>query len=264
MNHFQLGSYCKVLSIDGPASVQNGECCYPVTEQCPSAGRPFLVEGRARTAARGGAETHGWRAALAPRVDALSTAEREALAEAWLRDALAEHASIASFARASLELMAFGAPASLVEATHRAALDETRHAQLCFALASAYANRELGPGAFDFGGAVAIARDLATLAARVVIEGCVGETLAAIQASEQLALATDPTVRQVLAEIAEDEARHAELAWSTVAWALRAGGAEVHAAVEAAFRDATARPIASGINEVVLPAKRLLLGEDCA
>jgi hypothetical protein len=260
MNRFELGDYCKVLSIDGPPSVKNGECCYPVTEQCPSAGRPFVVEGRAITAAGGASD--GWRMPLTPRIETLSPDARTALAERWLRDALAEHASIASFARASLELMALGAPASLVEATHRAALDETRHAQLCFALASAYAGRELGPGAFDFGGTVTIATDLATLAARAVIEGCVGETLAAIEAAEKLALETDPTVQRVLAEIAEDEARHAELAWSTVAWALRTGGTEVRAAVQAAFDDATSRTIAPGLDDVVRPAMRLLLRDE--
>jgi hypothetical protein len=161
---------------------------------------------------------------------------------------------------------------------------------MCFTLASAYAGRELGPGAFPFGGAVAISGDLATVAARVAIEGCVGETLAAIQASEQLAVAVDPAVRAVLASIAEDEARHAELAWRTIAWALRVGGGEVRRAVADAFSEASAAPrmgddgpaelaavlaahglldrAASGrvlsraLDEVVLAAAGVLLGRD--
>src|SRR6185436_7062049 len=121
-----------------------------------------------------------------PALDALSPGERAALAEAWARDALLEHASVASFGRFALELLAFGAPADLIEAAHRAALDEVRHARLCFALAGAYRGEALAPGAFPFDGAVRLAGDLAALAESAVLEGCVGETLAALQAAEQL------------------------------------------------------------------------------
>src|SRR5262249_7293248 len=58
---------------------------------------------------------------------------------------------------------------------------------------------------------------------------------AAFHAAEQLEYATDPAVRSVLSTIALDEARHAELAWRTVAWALREGGADVKRAIVEAF-----------------------------
>ena len=80
--------------------------------------------------------------------------------------------------------------------------------------------------------------DLALVAANAAREGCIGETLAAVQAAEQLGQATDPAVRAALAIIAEDEARHAELAWRTVAWAVATGGAPVRAAVAQAFASA--------------------------
>jgi hypothetical protein len=163
-----------------------------------------------------------------------------ALAAAWAADALAEHASVASFARFSLGLLAVGAPAELVEGAHRAALDELRHAELCFALASRYAGEVLGPGPFPTG-RVEPPRTLAALASATVREGCVGETVSAIVAAEQLARATDPEVRRALAVITADEARHAELAWRTVAWALEVGGAEVRAACEQAFAEALAQ-----------------------
>jgi hypothetical protein len=51
-------------------------------------------------------------------------------------------------------------------------------------------------------------------------EGCVGETVAALEAREALDRASDPEVRSVLERIAEDEQRHAELAWRFVRWAL--------------------------------------------
>jgi hypothetical protein len=96
----------------------------------------------------------------------------------------------------------------------------------------------MGPSAFPFGGSVEVAADLAIIAARTVEEGCVGETLAAILAAEQLEKASDTAVREALAMIAADEARHAELAWRVVAWAIEAGGDRVRAAVAAAFEAA--------------------------
>jgi hypothetical protein len=78
--------------------------------------------------------------------------------------ALLEHASVASFARFSLQLMAAGAPASLVEAAHRAALDEIEHARLTFRLASRYEGRALGPGPLPVDGSVAVDASLASLA----------------------------------------------------------------------------------------------------
>ncbi|WP_437580475.1 ferritin-like domain-containing protein [Sorangium sp. So ce887] len=140
-----------------------------------------------------------------------------------------------ALSRFALETMAVGAPAEMLAAAHEAARDEVRHAALCFGLASAYAGAALEPAPFAFGGLVEVTSDLAELAARAVREGCIGETLAAVQASEQLAHATDGAVRSVLATIADDEARHAELAWRFVAWALQTGGDAVRRAVAAAF-----------------------------
>jgi hypothetical protein len=82
---------------------------------------------------------------------------------------------------------------------------------------------------------VEIDMDLARMAARVAREGCIDETAAALQVAEQLTVAQDPAVRAALAIIAEDEARHAELAWRMVAWAIRTGGAPVRAAVAEVF-----------------------------
>lgn len=67
-----------------------------------------------------------------------------------------------------------------------------------------------------------------------------GETLAAIQVQAQLERATDPDVRAALVRIADDEARHAELAWRFVRWATASGDARVRASVAEAFGDALA------------------------
>ena len=198
-------------------------------------GRPFLDEAGAAVTASP-ARSKGWSAGgAAPSVAALGAGERRALAERWQRDAFLEHASVASFGRFALELLAIGAPSALIEAAHAAALDEVRHARRCFDLARAYGADAIDAGAMELGGAVAVSSDLADIARRAVIEGCVGETLAAALAAEQHRQARDPVVREVLQMIANDEARHAELAWRSVAWLIARGGEPVRRAVREAF-----------------------------
>jgi hypothetical protein len=154
-----------------------------------------------------------------------------------------EHASVAAFARFSLELRAHGAPAELLSAAQRAGADEIEHARLCFALASRYAGRALGPDKLR----TADANPAATLRESVlcvVAEGCVGETLAALRAQAALDEARCPAVREVLARLVEDETRHAELAFRYLAWALRQGDSALAGEVAALLRDEQSRPIA--------------------
>jgi hypothetical protein len=225
--------------ISGPtAAPMMGQCCYTVHQLlCTAGGRPYVVDRQARTAvAKQGA---GWSEGDVPCLSGLSVEERADLAEAWTRDALAEHASIASFARFSLDLMASCAPAALVEEAHRAAIDEVRHAKLCFALATAYGGEEVAPGPFPVaphsGFSTDASASLLALAVATATEGCVDETIYATLAAERALRATDRVVRAALETIADDEARHAELAWKTLAWAVRAGGDEVRDAVERAI-----------------------------
>lgn len=231
-----MESTCGVTAVtsDGIYDPAKGQCCYHVIiGGCT--GRPYLVDDESRTASLRAGSAAGWTGGIAPRIEDLEPALRAQIAEAWARDGLGEHASIPSFGRFAFELLAVGAPADLVTDAHRAAIDEVNHARLCLGLASAYAGAPIEPGPFPFGGLVAIDADLARMAARVAREGCIEETAAALQVAEQLLVAQDPAVRAALAVIAEDEARHAELAWRTVAWAIRTGGAPVRAAVAAVF-----------------------------
>jgi hypothetical protein len=202
-------------------------------------GRPYLVEGRARTATP--AWRGDWSSKAAPDLDALGHTLRQKLLEGWLADARLEHASVAAFARLTLELLALGAPPDLIEGSQRASLDEIEHARDCFALASAYAGAPIGPGGLALEGALEQS-SLVELAVRTVHEGCVGETIAALVASAALRGATDPAVRAALRRIARDEAQHAELSWRVVAWALRAGGPDVAHAVAHAFAQALEAP----------------------
>lgn len=167
-----------------------------------------------------------------PEMVSLTPAERSSLAEAWAADGLEQHASVALFGRFALDLLSVGAPARLVAEAHRAALDEVRHARMCFALAAAYSGEPIVPGPFDFGRGVAGDADPVRLAERTLLEGCVSETLAAAHAAEQLAAATDPAVRKVLGAMAADESRHAELAWRTIGWSLATFGDRVRAPLQ--------------------------------
>jgi hypothetical protein len=204
----------------------------------PACGRPFSVGEELRAAPT--ITRDDWHVdARATSLD-LDDELCHALAREWAMDAKLEHASIASFARLTLELLAVGAPPDLVLLSQAASIDEIEHARLSFALARRYGGAPIGPGPLNVAGALSESTDLAALAAETVREGCVGETLAALLATEQLEAATDPEVRQALTRIAADEARHAELSWKIVRWAIAQGGERVLRATAAAFERALA------------------------
>lgn len=174
---------------------------------------------------------------------------RRPLADRWLEAAQMEHASIASFGRFALQLLKLGAPAELVQSAHEAALDEIEHARICFALASAYAGQAYGPGGLD-GISGEFPSDFRTVLCANVEEGCVGETLAALEAAEAAKRATDPAVRAALEAIALDEERHAQLAWSFWGWALRTAP-ELSAPSGAAFERAVTGARAAHRDELI-------------
>lgn len=222
-----------------------------------SHGRPLRGEqGPVTAAAR---EASGWAdtgdVAL---VAHLSPREREELAALWLEAALVEHASIATFAALALELLSLGAPADLLTACQQAAQEEIEHARLCFGLASTYAGLPLGPGELP-SPATALSGDAAAVARLSFTDGCIGETFAAALARRAQRHASDPAVARVLARIATDEARHAALAWSIVAWCLKVDPARVRAALGAALAapelEAPA-PLTDVLGLPILPAAR--------
>jgi len=205
-------------------------------------GRPFLVEGQARLASA--ARRDDWLSdALVEPMQPTSNRARAEITEHWVRIGLMEHASIAAFARFSLQLLAFGAPASLLEATQRAMADETHHARLAFDLASRFARVPCGPGYLDVSSAMGN-NDWADVVKATFVEGCIGETVAAMEAAEALQHARDPQVRATLEVIARDERRHAELAWQFIDWALSQTpqlATELRALIHAERAEATRR-----------------------
>jgi hypothetical protein len=220
-----------------PSATPDGglSCCYSGEEKeehC-AGGRPFLVGDEARQAELVLAGDREASLRVAGPID--DSELTRALAAAWLRCALTEHASVAAFARLSLQLLSHGAPLELVAGAHHAALDEIRHATHCLARAHRYTSRRFSLGALDVTGCLE-RPTLVELARLDVLEGCVGETIAAAVVAEQAARARDPELARELHGIAEDESRHAALAWRVARWALESGGSSVRCAVVDAFR----------------------------
>lgn len=136
--------------------------------------------------------------------------------------ARAEYASVASFGELALQLMALGAPTTLVARCHRAALDEIAHA----ATADVLDGRPQEPFASvphllgrRVGSRYRTRRaQLARLAVDSYRDGWVNERLAAARLEARAAAMTDRTKRAALEQVAKDEWRHADLARDVVLW----------------------------------------------
>lgn len=221
-------------------------CCTWVVirpgQSCP--GRPFLVEGRARTPAV--VEREDWSRPCSPNIQGLSPSTRAVLSQAWAAEGCHEAASVASFSRFVLQLMSLGAPSSLIENAQCAMADEVEHARAFFGLARAYGGVSVGPGQLPIDGALEHASDPIASAVSLATEGCIAETVSAMQLELAASRATDPEVAGMLSAIAEQELRHAELAWSALAWMLQRGDDSLRAAVADAFsraQDAVPRAV---------------------
>ncbi len=217
-------------------------------------GRPFTVGGDVRTSTVVGGSD--W--CVDVRVHAEATADdRLAAAEAWTRAALAEHAAIASFARFTMELMSLGAPPDLLQAAIQATADEVRHAQDAFAVASAFAGRDLSPSPLPMDGALADP-SVRGILERLLTEGCVDETVSTALAALRLSHVQDTTLVNVLTRIVDDESRHAALAWKTARWILQQHPSLVPFARTVLAEATEARPLP--IDAPVSPGLRSLGG----
>jgi hypothetical protein len=157
-----------------------GWSCAPSAACDGVCGRPLFVEGHARLA---DATSRGdW--ACASSIEQLDAHTRETLAQHWTQVGRFEHASVASFARFAVHLLRLGAPPQLLRQTHAAMADEIEHARMAFGLASAYAQRELGPGALDVRGSIDaevdhFARRTSCATLSLAGDRCVGYSIAA-------------------------------------------------------------------------------------
>ncbi|HCH61499.1 MAG: hypothetical protein CL927_19825 [Deltaproteobacteria bacterium] len=200
----------------GPDTNRPDACCYEVAIMEWTEGRPFRVGGTARMAAGGPAA--GW----CIHVDLEGAPHAPAsIVRAWEARGLAEHASVAAFSRFAMQLVQLGAPADLLASTARAMADEVSHARSCFGVAARISGEPArGPGRLDVTGALEGALSPRQILEDLLVEGCMGETIAAAEASEEARLCRDPALREILVHIARDEARHAALSWRAARWIL--------------------------------------------
>jgi hypothetical protein len=136
-----------------------------------------------------------------------------ALGAFFATSAQLEAASIYAFERLARELSALDAPAELVAAAARSALDEVRHARAMTELARRWGAEPSAPRV-----ARLPLREPFAIALDNAVEGCVRETYGALLAHHQALSARDPQVRAAMAAIAEDETRHALLSWQVASW----------------------------------------------
>ena len=145
------------------------------------------------------------------------SSEDRAVRNHFASSAQLELSSVWTFLRLAAELAAVGAPDELIARALDAADDEVRHAGMC---ARAAGGVELTPLAISAAQPRFLSRSKAALSTLVVeawFEGCLNETAAA----EEARLAADEAegiVGRMLAAIARDEQRHAELSWAVLAW----------------------------------------------
>lgn len=179
-------------------------------------------------------------------IDTADQATRDAVAAQWRENGRTEHASVAAFARLTLDLISLGAPPELVVDANRDALDEIRHTELCFGLARAIDGRVESPGAFPEAARTrSLSRSrtlaLASLAVDSLVDGALHEGVSARIIAKLQRRCEAPAIQAILKEIAADEGRHARHGWDVVRWCLSEGGEPVARALEGALRGLPAR-----------------------
>jgi hypothetical protein len=124
-----------------------------------------------------------------------------------------EAASVHAFARFARELHALGAPEELVSDAWRAAIEEIAHTRMVGMIAERFGAEVPEPRI-----EAPPAREAFAIALENAVEGCVRETYGALVAWYQAETATDSMVKNAMAQIAEDETRHADLSWRVAQW----------------------------------------------
>lgn len=222
-------------------------------EECFQLGRPFLVQGEAVLPAL--VPGAAWIDASSWPASSLDGEMAKQAAAHWIECARMEHASVAAFARFALQLMHLGAPPQLLQSTTQAMQDEIAHAKACFALAERYSGQAQSAGELEVSQALEQELEPARIAVDVFLEGCVGESVAALEASEMSRLCADSKVKAVLQKVADDEHQHALLAWRSLGWMLDS----LRGSARDEVLDAIGRQVAQLRQELAEPAPGLAL-----
>ena len=218
------------------------------------AGRPFVVGGKSRKTTSLVGEIDAFNGKATWMIDQTpptlaNDSINQVIAMEFSEQGEGEHASVASFARHTLQLLNIGAPSELLMSSQKAAIDEIRHAKMCYGLAAAFFGLDVQPSSLDIEGSVK-SSSKGEIIQSVINEGCIGETIAAVRAQLGSQYAKQPMVKDALARIAVDESSHAQLAWNTVQWAIERYP-ELRGIAEETFRVQLDRPITS-LNNILM------------
>ena len=124
-----------------------------------------------------------------------------------------EAASVVSFERLAAELRDLLAPEELAQKALASRDDEVKHTRMTTKMAERLGATVRPPTIAD-----ALDRTPFEIALENAVEGCVKETYAALLAHYQAQHAKDRSLAAMMEVIAEDETRHAALAWEVAEW----------------------------------------------
>jgi len=149
----------------------------------------------------------------------MRAAVAEILARHWEERALLELRVGGYFAKLLTELLVVGADPEVLRLIARAPYDEVRHAEICRATASAYADREIpwphaGPTPIEPHDGVP-AEFVPTL--HVATMCCVNETIAGAWLEACYGMATAPLAKRTLRSLLREEIDHGRVGWAHLA-----------------------------------------------
>jgi len=142
---------------------------------------------------------------------------RQTIGVAWAFRTRVEREAAGRFARLGAAIASWDAASPVVALMERATGDERRHAAYCAELAARY-GEPVGPG---WPAASSIAppglRHREAILYEVVASCCITETESVATVASLLAKDPEPTVREVLHQIARDEVVHGRMGWAHLA-----------------------------------------------
>jgi hypothetical protein len=138
----------------------------------------------------------------------------------WARRAQEEASSVAEFVRIARSLANLGAPRDLVHRSWRAAREEAVHALLCASMAARLSGAPVALGPMTVPSHLYTPLEIALSS---LLDGVMGEALAAREALSRALSSSDPEIAWVEALIAREEASHATLSGDLLGWALARG-----------------------------------------
>jgi hypothetical protein len=201
-------------------------CCYGKVEMRPM-GRPLREGGRvvlpSRTRAR----------RTIPRSKRSLREVPRLVARRYREMASIEASSVAAFDALQRDMLRLAAPAELIDQAMRARADEAEHTASALAIAAAIDGRRDGFAPLCSREAVSVA----TLVREAVLDGCIGESIGALEAAEASRVSVVPEIVAHHQRVAVDEARHAELAFRWLAWLIDTHPEEAYAALQATLNE---------------------------